>query len=47
MLGCVVYHEDTHQFQYFPKIGDFNECSVDKSGRWLMSLENVDYKYDL
>ncbi len=47
MLGCVVYHEDTRQFQYFPKIGDFNECSVDKSGRWLMSLENVDYLYDL
>ncbi len=47
MLGCVVYHEDTRQFQYFPKIGDFNECSVDKSGRWLMSLEDVDYKYDL
>jgi Concanavalin A-like lectin/glucanases superfamily/Purple acid Phosphatase, N-terminal domain len=47
MLGCVVYHEDTRQFQYFPKIGDFNECSVDKSGRWLMSLENVDGLYDL
>jgi len=47
MLGCVVYHEDTRQFQYFPKIGDFNECSVDKSGRWLMSLEDVDYQYDL
>jgi hypothetical protein len=47
MLGCVVYHEDTHLFQYFPKIGDFNECSVDKSGRWLMSLENVDGLYDL
>jgi uncharacterized repeat protein (TIGR01451 family) len=47
MLGCVVYHEDTRQFQYFPKIGDFNECHVDKSGRWLMSLEDVDGRYDL
>src|SRR5881296_3503117 len=47
MLGCVVYHEDTQVFQYFPKIGDFNECSVDKSGRWLMSLEDVDHLYDL
>jgi hypothetical protein len=47
MLGCVVYHEDTAQFQYFPKIGNFNECSVDKSGRWLMSLEDVDGRYDL
>src|SRR5439155_1090397 len=47
MLGCLVYHEDTRVYQYFPKIGDFNECSVDKSGRWLMSLEDIDYKYDL
>src|SRR5689334_5865902 len=41
MLGCVVYHEDTRQYQYFPKRGDFDECHVDKSGRWLMSLENI------
>jgi uncharacterized repeat protein (TIGR01451 family) len=47
MLGCLVYHEDTAQFQYFPKIGEFNECHVDKSGRWLMSLEDVDGLYDL
>jgi uncharacterized repeat protein (TIGR01451 family) len=46
-LGCVVYHEDTKTFQYFPKIGNFNECHVDKSGRWLMSLEDVDFRYDL
>jgi len=46
-LGCVVYHEDTGKFQFFPKIGTFNECSVDKGGRWLMSLEDVDHKYDL
>jgi len=47
MLGCIAYHEDTGVFQYFPAIGTFNECSVDKSGRWLMSLEDVDHKYDL
>ena len=47
MLGCLVYHEDTAQFQYFPKIGEFNECHVDKSGRWLLSLEDVDGLYDL
>src|SRR6267142_1329166 len=49
------YDVNTHQYetvfdvalQYFPKIGDFNECSVDKSGRWLMSLEDVDHLYDL
>jgi len=47
MLGCVVYHEDTGAFQYFPRIGTFNECHVDKSGRWLMSLEDVDHRFDL
>ncbi|HXU13111.1 MAG TPA: dockerin type I domain-containing protein [Candidatus Binatia bacterium] len=46
-LGCVVYHEDTAQFQFFPKIGTFNECHVDKSGRWLVSLEDVDGLHDL
>jgi len=42
MLGCLVYREDTAQFSWFPKVGDFDECHVDKSGRWLVSLENVD-----
>ena len=47
MLGCVVYREDTAQFQYFPKVGDFDECNLDKSGRWLMSLENTTGVYGL
>ncbi len=42
MLGCLVYREDTAQFSWFPKVGDFDECHIDKSGRWLVSLENVD-----
>ncbi|HSS47651.1 MAG TPA: hypothetical protein VLX28_01770, partial [Thermoanaerobaculia bacterium] len=42
MLGCLVYREDTAQFSWFPKVGDFDECHVDKSGRWLVILENVD-----
>ena len=45
MLGCLVYHEDTRTFSYFPKIGDFDECQVDKSGRWLLIKENVDGVY--
>lgn len=44
MLGCVIYREDTARFQYFPKTGAFDECSVDKSGRWAMSLEDLDHK---
>jgi hypothetical protein len=42
MLGCMVYREDTRQFSWFPKVGDFDECHIDKSGRWLVSLENID-----
>jgi hypothetical protein len=42
MLGCLVYKEATQAFSYFPKIGDYDECQVDKSGRWLVIKENVD-----
>jgi hypothetical protein len=44
-LGCVAYREDTRQFSYFPRIGDFDECQIDKSGRWLLIKENVDARY--
>jgi hypothetical protein len=42
MLGCMIYRESTRQFSYFPASGDFDECQVDKSGRWLLIKENVD-----
>jgi len=42
MLGCLVYRESTKAFSYFPASGDFDECQVDKSGRWLLIKENVD-----
>jgi len=45
MLGCVVYNERQKRLSFFPKIGIFNECQVDKSGRWLISLEDVDGRY--
>ena len=45
MLGCIAYREDTRTFRSFPKIGDFDECQVDKSGRWLLIKENVDGVY--
>ena len=45
MLGCLLYNENTAQFSYFPKKGDFDECAVDKSGQWLVILDNVDLKY--
>src|SRR6185503_2346229 len=42
MLGCLAYREDTRQFSYFPRVGDLDECQIDKSGRWLVIKENVD-----
>jgi len=45
MLGCMVYREDTRQFAFFDKQGDFDECQVDKSGRWLLIKENIDGVY--
>ena len=42
MLGCVVYNEATRQTSWFPKKGDFDECQIDRSGRWLVIKENVD-----
>ncbi len=41
MLGCMVYQENTGQFNYFPKQGDYDECQIDKSGKWLVIKENV------
>jgi len=45
MLGCLAYREDTRQFTYFPRNGDFDECQIDRSGRWLVIKENVDGLY--
>ncbi|HEY9420514.1 MAG TPA: hypothetical protein VIW92_03795, partial [Thermoanaerobaculia bacterium] len=47
MLGCLVYREDTAQFSWFPKLGEFDECHIDKSGRWLVSFEDLDGLYGL
>jgi hypothetical protein len=45
-LGCIAYREDTAEFSYYPTIaGDFDECQIDKSGRWLLIKENVDGQY--
>jgi hypothetical protein len=44
-LGCGVYNEGTRQFAFFPRVrsaDDFDECQIDKSGRWLLIKEQVD-----
>ena len=45
-LGCIVYREDTHQHLFFTPKGDYDECQIDKSGRWLVIKENVDNAYN-
>src|SRR5690606_1262810 len=42
MLGCMAFEEDSGKFHYFPRKGSFDECQIDKSGRWLLIKENVD-----
>lgn len=41
-LGCVAYREHPRQWYFAARLGDFDECQVDKSGRWLVVKENVD-----
>lgn len=41
-VGCVVYREDMDQVYVFNKQGAFDECQIDRSGRWLVIKENVD-----
>ena len=31
-LGCLVYREATATFSYFPRVGEFDECQIDKRG---------------
>lgn len=45
ILGCVVYHERTQHLAFFSKIGIFDECHLDKAGRWLVSLEDIDGQF--
>jgi hypothetical protein len=35
-LGCITYNQTTGQFRFFAKIGNFNECHIDHSGRYLL-----------
>ena len=45
MLGCAVYRETTGTFSYYPARGILDECHLDKSGRWMVMLDNVDLAY--
>ena len=45
-LGCFVFNETTRQFRFFAKLGAYDECQIDKSGRYLMIKENTDGQYE-
>ena len=41
-LGCMAYREDTKQFFFYPQKGiNYDECQIDKSGRWLVIKEKT------
>ena len=46
-LGCVVYLEAKRQFRFYEKIGRFDECNLDRSGRWTVSLEDLGVPKDI
>ena len=41
-VGCVAYNQSTGRATFIARKGDFDECQIDKSGRWLLVKENVD-----
>jgi hypothetical protein len=43
MLGCVVHSEASGRTTFYARQGDFDECQIDRSGRWLVIKENVDH----
>jgi Big-like domain-containing protein/purple acid phosphatase-like protein len=41
-LGCFAYRESTNSFFYYPQFGyNYDECQIDKSGRWLLIKEKT------
>jgi hypothetical protein len=43
-VGCVAYNSATGRATFVGRKGDFDECQIDKSGRWLLLKENIDGK---
>ena len=46
-LGCLVYNENSALFSFFAKTGAYDECQLDKGGRWLVIKEQLDDAYDV
>src|SRR5262249_40661981 len=43
-LGCFAYLEDQKIYKWYPRLGlgNYDECQIDASGRWLQIKEDVD-----
>jgi hypothetical protein len=39
--GCMAYKVSTKQFYFYPTTGGFDECQIDKSGRYLVIKEKL------
>ena len=39
--GCMAYKVSTRQFYFYPTTGGFDECQIDKSGRYLVIKEKL------
>ena len=46
-LGCLVYNENSALFSFFAKTGAYDECQLDKAGRWLVIKEQLDDAFDV
>jgi hypothetical protein len=38
-MGCLVYQQTSGTFLYFARKGDYDECNLDMTGRWLLIIE--------
>jgi len=46
MLGCFVYEENLKKYTYYPGVYQLDECNLDRSGRWMIMLDNVDRLFE-
>jgi hypothetical protein len=44
-IGCVAFNETTGVSTIFETLGGFDECQIDRSGRYLLIKENFDGRY--
>lgn len=40
-IGCVVYRAPQNQFRFYPPVGIFDECLVDRTGQYTVTYEDI------